>query len=99
MEVGWVGVERNDSFGPSSSISSIIYEVIRPVLIFFMMGFYTHKKHKKNTRHQKYQKTVLKLLFIFFHDKILHTQKSLKNTRHQKAQKALKVQKHNQTKA
>ena len=90
MEVGWVGVERNDSFGPSSSISSIIYEVIRPVLIFFMMGFYTHKKHKKNTRHQKYQKTVLKLLFIFFHDKILHTQKSLKEYKAPKGTKSTK---------
>ena len=43
--------------------SSIINEVIRP--IFFMIRFYTHKKHKKNTRHQKYQTTVLNFLFFF----------------------------------
>ena len=88
-----MGVELNCSLGPSSSISSIIDEVITPVLIFFIMGFYTHKKHKNNRRHQKYPKKVLKLLFIFFHDKILHTQKSLKEYKAPKGTKSTKSSK------
>ena len=62
-----------------------------------MIKFYTYKKHQKNTRHQKYQKTVLNFLFIFFFMVRFYTQKKhKKNSRHQKA---LKVQKYNQAKA
>ena len=57
---------KNSSLISKENVSSIINEVIRPVLIFFfMIRFYTHKKHKKNTRHQKYQTTVLNFLFFF----------------------------------
>ena len=40
-------------------LSSNINEVIRSVLnlFFFMIRFYMHKKHKKNTRHQKVPKS------------------------------------------
>ena len=55
-----------------------------------MIRFYTHKKQKKNTRHQKYQKTVLNFLFIFFHDKILHAQKALKEYKAPKGTKSTK---------
>ena len=55
-----------------------------------MIKFYTYKKHQKNTRHQKYQKTVLNFLFIFFHDKILHAQKPLKEYKAPKCTKSTK---------
>ena len=55
-----------------------------------MIRFYTHKKHKKNTRHQKYQKTVLNFLFIFVHDKILHAQKALKEYKAPKGTRSTK---------
>ena len=61
-----------------------------------MIRFYTQKKHKNNTRHQKYQKTVLNFLFIFFMMRFYTHKKHQKKTSHQKA---LKAQKHNQTKA
>ena len=61
-----------------------------------MIRFFTNKKHKKNTMHQRYQRHKDSFKLVFFHDKILHAQNHQKKTRHQKA---LKVQKHNQTKA
>ena len=61
-----------------------------------MIRFHTHKKHQKNTRHQKYQKIVLNLFIYFFMIRFYTHKKHQKNTRHQKA---LKVQKHNQAKA
>ena len=59
-----------------------------------MIRFYTHKKHKKNTRHQKVPKDSFKL--FIFHNKILHAQKAQKEY---KAPKAQKAQNRNQGKA
>ena len=70
--------------------SSIINEVIRPILNFFYDKILHAQKHKKNTRHQKYQKTVSNFLFIFVHDKILHAQKSLKEYKAPKCTKSTK---------
>ena len=70
-----------------SIFSSNINEVIRGVSnFFFIIRFYTHKKHKKNTRYQKVPKGSFKLC-IFFHDKILHPQKAQKEY---KAPKSIK---------
>ena len=55
-----------------------------------MIKFYKQKKHKKNTRHKKYQKTFLNFLFIFFHDKILHAQKALNKYKAPKGTKSTK---------
>ena len=58
-----------------------------------MIKFYTYKKHQKNTRHQKYQKTVLNFLFIFFfHGKILHAEKAQKEFTAPKSTKSTKIQ-------
>ena len=55
-----------------------------------MIRFYTHKKHKKNTRHQKVPKDSFKL-FIFY-NKILHAPKT------QKTPKSIKTQPSKSTK-
>ena len=53
-----------------------------------MIIFHTHKKHKKNTRHQKVPKDSFKL-FIFY-DKILHAQKAQKEYKEPKGTKSSK---------
>ena len=49
-----------------------------------MIRFYTHKKLKKYTRHQKVPKDSFK---VFFYDKILHVQKAQKEYKAPKSTK------------
>ena len=62
-------------------------------MIFFLQTKST-KRIQCTKRYQRHKDSFKP--FFFFHDKILHAQNHQKKTRHQKA---LKVQKHNQTKA
>ena len=56
-----------------------------------MIRFYTHKKLKKNTRHQKEPKDSFKLVILYFFMKRFYTHKKhKKNTRHQKVPKGTK---------
>ena len=57
--------------------SSIINEVIRPILNFFYDKILHAQKAQKEYKAPKVPNNSFKL-FIFFHDKILHAQKALK---------------------
>ena len=53
-----------------------------------MIRFYTRKKHKKNTRHQKVPKDSFN--HFIFYNKILHAQKAQKRTQGTKSTKNTK---------
>ena len=89
---------KNSSLIFKENASSIINEVIRPVLIFFYDKNLHAQKAQKEYKAPKIPKGSFKLFIYFFHDKILHAQKALKEYKTPKGTKSTKST-NSQTKA